>query len=135
MNKNNILIILIILILIIIILNYSKIFLFYAKNVRPEFYNFIFFPELYPLLLYKNIIKEELYNDPLGISTCYEMRDKDQKVNIDEVVKQNIKPTDLNKFMILHIDNEPLQHFFGDELVLKLCYECEKVCKKTYIYK
>ena len=62
MNKNKMLIILIILILIIIILNYSKIFLFYAKNVRPEFYNFIFFPELYPLLLYKNTIKEELYN-------------------------------------------------------------------------
>jgi hypothetical protein len=48
-------------ILLIICINYNNIFLTYAKIFRPEFYNPIFLPELYPLLLNKDIIKQELY--------------------------------------------------------------------------
>lgn len=62
MNTNkSIIIIILILFFIIIYINYNNIFLAYAKIFRPEVYNGIFLPELYPLILNKDIIKEELF--------------------------------------------------------------------------
>lgn len=61
MINNKIVIIFFLIILLIVCINYNNIFLTYAKIFRPEVYNPIFFPELYPLILNKDIIKEELY--------------------------------------------------------------------------
>ena len=61
MINNKIVIIFFLIILLIVCINYNNIFLTYAKIFRPEVYNPIFFPELYPLILHKDIIKEELY--------------------------------------------------------------------------
>ena len=62
MNINKIfLIIICVIIFIIICINYNNILLTYAKIFRPEFYNHIFLPELYPLILNKDIIKKELF--------------------------------------------------------------------------
>lgn len=62
MNTNkSIIIIILILFFIIIYINYNNIFLAYAKIFRPEVYNGIFLPELYPLILNKDIIKKELF--------------------------------------------------------------------------
>lgn len=61
MMNNKIIITLFIILFIIIYINYNNIFLTYAKIFRPEFYNPFFLPELYPLILNKDIIKQELF--------------------------------------------------------------------------
>ena len=60
-NNKIFLITICVILFIIICINYNNIFLTYAKIFRPEFYNSIFLPELYPLILNKDIIKQELY--------------------------------------------------------------------------
>ena len=61
MINNKIIITLFVILFIIICINYNNIFLTYAKIFRPEVYNGIFLPELYPLILNKDIIKQELF--------------------------------------------------------------------------
>jgi len=61
-SNRNIIVIIILITFLLVYNSYNNIFLVFAKIFRPEFYNSIFLLDLYPLLINKDIIKQELYN-------------------------------------------------------------------------